>query len=64
MAEIVAKAKDFFMQCSRVWAVMRKPTKEEFKMVAQASGFGILIIGAIGFAVSLLMRFFYTNGLF
>ncbi|MBC7109635.1 MAG: protein translocase SEC61 complex subunit gamma [Archaeoglobi archaeon] len=33
----------------------RKPTKEEFKMVAKVSIAGIAIIGTIGFLIYLLM---------
>lgn len=64
MAEIVSNFKEFLLKCKRVWAVMKKPTREEFRIVAQAAGLGILLVGAIGFAVSLLMRFFYLGKLF
>ena len=33
-----------------------KPTKEEFRTTAQAAGIGILIIGALGFIISLAIR--------
>lgn len=39
----------------RVLRMARKPTKEEFKMVAKVSIAGIAIIGTIGFLIYLLM---------
>jgi protein transport protein SEC61 subunit gamma-like protein len=53
---IMQPIKDFLLKCSRVWAVMRKPTKEEIKTIAIASGLGILLIGALGFIVSVIIR--------
>jgi len=37
---------------------MKKPTKKEFEQIAKVSAIGILIIGALGFLVSILMQFF------
>lgn len=53
---MIQAIKDFFLKCSRVWAVMRKPTKEEIKTIAIASGFGMLVLGLIGFVVSAIVR--------
>ncbi len=39
----------------RVLRMARKPTREEFKMVAKVSLVGIAIIGFIGFLIYLLM---------
>ena len=41
----------------RVLRMARKPTGEEFTRVAKVTSLGVLIIGAIGFAVYYLMRF-------
>jgi len=41
----------------RVLQVARKPSKDEFSASAKISFAGLLIIGAIGFAVFLLMVF-------
>ena len=53
---MIQSLKDFLLKCARVWAVMRKPTKEELKTIAIASGLGIILLGAIGFAVSVIIR--------
>jgi len=33
----------------------RKPTREEFMMIAKVAGAGILLIGAIGFLIYLVL---------
>jgi protein transport protein SEC61 subunit gamma-like protein len=48
--------KEFLSKCARVWAIMRKPTKEEIKTIAIASGLGLLFLGLIGFIVASLVR--------
>lgn len=40
------------MQCTRVWHLLKKPSKEEFVMVAKISALGILALGAAGFIIS------------
>ncbi len=50
------KIKSFLVQCKRVWHVLRKPTSEEFKTIAKVSAIGILILGALGFLISDLMK--------
>jgi protein transport protein SEC61 subunit gamma and related proteins len=45
----VQKFKDFVTECRRVLRVTRKPTKEEYKVIAKVSGIGLLIIGLAGF---------------
>jgi len=48
--------KSFLRKCIRVWHVMKKPNKEELQMVIKASAIGILIIGFIGFVISIIMK--------
>jgi protein transport protein SEC61 subunit gamma-like protein len=55
---IKEKLISFFQQCVRVWHVLRKPTMNEFKGMAKISALGILVIGAIGFLVSIVLSFF------
>ena len=49
---MLSKIKSFVMQSVRVWHILRKPSSLELKTVAKVSAVGILIIGALGFAVS------------
>lgn len=50
------RLKSFTIQCKRVWQVLRKPTGEEFKAIAKVSALGILVLGAIGFAISDILK--------
>jgi protein translocase SEC61 complex gamma subunit len=40
----------------RLWRIMRKPSMEEFKLTAKVSAVGLLILGFIGFAISLIIK--------
>jgi protein transport protein SEC61 subunit gamma-like protein len=43
-------------QYKRVWRLLKKPTKEEFTMIAKVSAIGLLIIGAFGFVISMIVK--------
>ena len=45
-----------YFKYSRVWNLLRKPTMEEFKMVSKVSAIGLLLIGAMGFIISLVIN--------
>lgn len=46
----------FYRKCVRVWHLLRKPTREEFEMVAKVSAIGILAIGLLGFIISVAIK--------
>lgn len=50
----MGKAKTFLKQCSRVWKVTKKPTRDEFKNIAKISAIGLTIIGVIGFIIAMI----------
>ena len=52
------KLKSFFAKCVRVWHVLRKPNSQEFKSIAKISALGVLVIGLIGFLISVIMTIF------
>ena len=56
--KILSKIKSFAIQCKRVWFALKKPTKEEFLKVAKVAAVGIVLLGFIGFAISLFMKLF------
>jgi len=58
MKEFAIKTKSFFVKCRRVWQVLRKPTRDEYKQIAKISAIGILILGVLGFIVSIIMKAF------
>ena len=41
----------------RVLRMAHRPNKDEYKRVVMITGIGILIIGAVGFAIMWLMRY-------
>lgn len=48
--------KSFGRKCIRVWHVLKKPTKDEYWTVSKVSAIGILVIGLLGFIVSIIVR--------
>ncbi len=55
---VINKLKSFLAKCTRVWHILKKPSKKEFTSIAKISALGILALGALGFIISLLMNFF------
>lgn len=55
---MLSKLKSFILQSKRVWHVLKKPSKEEFWTVAKVSALEILALGAIGFIISDIIKFF------
>lgn len=51
---------DFIKLCQRVLHVSKKPGKEEFMNVAKITGIGVIIIGAIGFIISIVAQLLYS----
>jgi len=56
--ESFAKAKSFLIKCRRVWHTLKKPTRKEFEQIAKVSAIGIVILGILGFIISMLMKAF------
>ncbi len=54
----MGKLKSFFEKCKRVWMILKKPSREELMQVAKVSAVGILVIGFIGFIISIVMGIF------
>jgi protein transport protein SEC61 subunit gamma-like protein len=55
---MLEKTKAFFSKCKRVWQVLKKPTKMEFQQTTKVSAIGIVILGVLGFLISLIMKAF------
>ena len=53
------KFKSFIFECVRVLKVTRKPDKEELKTIVKISGLGMLIIGLIGFLITIIKQLFF-----
>ncbi len=46
----------FLRQCRRVLYVSRRPDMDEYVNVAKVTGIGIIIVGVIGFIISLIAQ--------
>jgi len=45
-----------YIKYKRVARLLKKPTFKEFKTISKVSAIGLLIIGAVGFAISVTMK--------
>ena len=54
MNEWPTKLKEFALECRRVLKITKKPNSMEFKTIFKVSGIGMLLIGLIGFLVTLV----------
>lgn len=55
---LLTNAKSFSLKCTRVWQVLKKPDMQEYKTIAKISAIGILVIGLIGFLISIIINLF------
>jgi len=55
--KIVENTKSFFKKCQRVWYVLKKPTKQEFRLTAKVTAIGIALIGIVGFIISIIISY-------
>jgi len=44
----------FFYECKRTLQVARKPGRDEYLDIAKVTGLGILLIGLVGFAITMV----------
>ncbi|MCX6746894.1 MAG: protein translocase SEC61 complex subunit gamma [Candidatus Pacearchaeota archaeon] len=58
MAKVFHSLGSFFAKCKRVWQVLKKPSKEEFVKIAKVSAVGIMLLGLLGFIISIIMKLF------
>jgi protein transport protein SEC61 subunit gamma-like protein len=50
------KTKQFIKNSKVMFSVLKKPKKQEFLQVAGISALGILLVGLIGFLISLIFK--------
>ena len=55
----MGKIKEFVIECKRVLTVTKKPEMEEFKAIVKVTGLGILVIGLVGFLVTMLHQLIF-----
>jgi protein transport protein SEC61 subunit gamma and related proteins len=54
--EWVFRIKNKLKEYRRVYKITKKPDKAEYSAVVKVTGLGILIVGAIGFSIFLLVE--------
>lgn len=54
---IIGKLKRFSKECWRVLRITKKPDKQEFKTIVKVSALGMLVIGLIGFIITMIVQF-------
>jgi len=58
MSKLTRKLSSQYHKYLRVWRLLKKPTMQEFKTISKVSAVGLLVIGALGFAISVAMKIF------
>lgn len=53
------KFKSFVNECLRVLRVTRKPDKVEFKTIVKVAGLGMILIGLIGFVITMVKQLLF-----
>ena len=56
--KILIFTKSFFVKCKRVWFALKKPSRKEFEIIAKVSAIGVVILGLLGFLISMIMKIF------
>lgn len=55
----LVRMKSFGAECARVLRITKKPSKEEFKTIVKVSGLGLVVIGALGFLITLIKQLLF-----
>ena len=55
-SNIAIKIKSFMVESKRVFLITKKPTMQEYKIIIKVSAIGMLIIGFIGFIITLIAK--------
>jgi len=53
--KLVRSIKSKYAQYSRVWRLLKRPSMTEFKTISKVTAVGLLVIGALGFVISIAM---------
>ena len=59
LSSVWIRLKSFSNECVRVLKVTRKPDSLEFKTIVKVSGLGMIIVGMIGFMMSMVRQIFF-----
>ena len=53
------KFKSYLKECARIIRITKKPTGDEFKTIVKVSGLGMLVIGLLGFVITMIKQVFF-----
>ena len=56
MSKLVAKTRSFFVNSRKVLRHAKRPSRRELSITTKMSALGIVIIGVIGYVISLLFN--------
>ena len=56
MSKLVAKTRNFFVNSRKVLRHAKRPSRRELSITTKMSALGIIIIGVIGYVLSLLFN--------
>ncbi|MBW2967024.1 protein translocase SEC61 complex subunit gamma [Candidatus Woesearchaeota archaeon] len=56
------RTKAYVLECRRVLKITKKPDSTEFKTIVKVSGIGMIIIGLIGFLITLIKELLLSKG--
>ena len=56
MGKATRKIVSTYHKYLRVWRLLKKPSMTEFKTISKVTAIGLLIIGALGFAISIIVK--------
>jgi protein translocase SEC61 complex gamma subunit len=59
MKQTLTKLKTQYNKYLRVWRLLKKPTGSELKLISKVTAVGLLVIGAVGFVISVTMKMFF-----
>ena len=58
-SSIWVRLKTFINESIRVLRVTRKPSKEEYKTIVKVSGLGMILIGLLGFIITMVKQLLF-----
>lgn len=56
---LTRKISSQYLKYLRVWRLLKKPTMEEFKTISKVTAIGLLVIGALGFTISIIIKIMF-----
>lgn len=62
IAKLMRQISSQYHKYLRVWKLLKKPSMNEFKTISKVSAIGLLVIGALGFVIQLVVKPIFPAG--